>query len=358
MNIIFIFPFIYITAFLLLFLLPSWKLLIPVGIITFAALYWCFQDVSNGDGPGVIVAGFVLILIGVALISGFIGRAILFVTRQWLKKSVETTTIGVITFFLVPFIAFGIFYINIQIESARNAPPPESCLLKLHTVTLADIKFALPILPVIRVGEGKEFSPSYSLQRNEGSRIFCDHAKNNIPKLTNIYVDFESAHYERTNSQFCKNTQSQHPWWKRLCNPEQIDKLNFPVTLLLYELNNYNVSNHGYFEDKYKKIISSSQFSQSKIEEFEVFSSEKYQQQYWLTTHQLWTKDKNIPYFADCHSKLNNPKMLYCITGYHATDKLGVVYSFETEISDFRNQSLKIAERVNTMISDLQAHNP
>jgi len=70
-------------------------------------------------------------------------------------------------------LAYGLSLWRTSVQKARWEPPSSECTSSLHAATLGTMRLALPLAPVIAIGQGEEYAPTYRFDINEQARQFC-----------------------------------------------------------------------------------------------------------------------------------------------------------------------------------------
>jgi hypothetical protein len=162
----------YGLGFVCLAFLPRWRWLAFGTLAAFPFCLWLFRDLSQADGPSAAIAVFIAAALALGFASGFIARTII-IGARWSGRIVPRTVTLLATLILVPTLAYGLSLWRTSVQKARWEPPSSECTSSLHAATLGTMRLALPLAPVIAIGQGEEYAPTYRFDINEQARQFC-----------------------------------------------------------------------------------------------------------------------------------------------------------------------------------------
>jgi hypothetical protein len=340
----------YCLGFASLAFLPRWRWLVLAGLAAFFLCSWAFYDLSGADGPGAAIAVFVAAALALGFVAGFAARAVI-LAAGWSGRMIPQASALLSTLVLVPLPTFGWASWHNAVQRARWAPPSAECTSSLHVATLGNMRLALPLAPVISVGQGAEYAPAYRFDVNEQARRFCQKSSGSPPALTNLTLRLEAGPSGPLNlrtSWFCARRQD-YGWWDDVCRGKPGDPASeYPVKMTLYRIDRYNAARmHAFSADELgKPPADKGEFAD--IGGGVVRYSDE---------HDSYYKRADVPgYLARCfQAKSRRPPELYCDAGYRLTPELGLIYEFRTAPDDFAERSRQVDEKAREIVESLRA---
>lgn len=336
--------FIYFVGFALLACLPGWRSLLVGATLALLLCIWAVNEVLRIDSPGVAIALPVVALGCLGLFAGAAARAAILVSRsiQW---RMSPYAILAMAFIGIPPGVMGL-------SEARSwfmyAPPSAACSAKLHRATIGDVMLALPLAPVISVGEGQEFNPRYAFWQNRQARAFCWRASRPIA-LTNLNVDFVE-NSGRGRAAFCAKEQP-FAWWAAACSQGRSKaRSDYPERITVYVLGEYNAG----------RMIAHSANDWSiygrELAGLTPIALPDGAQEYVRDRYHYFTLPRPDGYVARCwkSSRGATPDEFYCNTGFPLTSRLGVAYNFRSSRLEFAEHAMRVDEKVRMVFDSLK----
>lgn len=340
----------YGLGFACLAFLPRWHWLALGTLAASSFCLWLFRDLSQADGPGEVIAVFVAAALALGFASGFIARTIILGAR-WSGRIIPRAVTLLATLILIPPLAYGFSSWRTSVQKARWTPPKAECTSSLHAATLGTMRLALPLAPIIAVGEGEEYAPTYQFDINEQARRFCRESAPLPPALTNVNLRLEpdpSNALHLRSSWFCTQRQD-YSWWSEVCRRQRgAPPSEYPVKMSLCWIDHYNAARmHAFSADQLKKPPARDGNFVDIGDGISRFND----------AHNSYFTRADLPgYLARCYGTRSESRPeLYCSAGYRLTPEIGLIYDFRADADDFAGRSRTADARAREVVESLRA---
>ncbi|MBO9096846.1 MULTISPECIES: hypothetical protein [unclassified Rhizobium] len=237
----------YLLGFAALAFWRRWWLLAPAVVAAFIFARVQFEDLSHGDGPGLVGGLALMLFLTVGMASGALASAIVIVGSRFRARRLRSPVVLP----LVAVLGFGSPFLywayGAHVREARRAPPPSACMTGLHRVSLASRAFDIPVSPVIGLMQAGGARKYFSLGYFQSAREFCDATAAGLLALDSLNVNLDGYPGRRpaqTDNAFCEVEHPTYLWAQTACHPiTSADVPEMPTTVTLQLRNpKYDIS--------------------------------------------------------------------------------------------------------------------
>lgn len=230
---------IYAVAFVLMFVLARWYVLLPGAVLAAGLVLWLFSGMQTANGPGAIGIALVGLPMALGFVAGFIARAIVLARAPARQSLRSTVAIGIVSFIAAPAIAYAIMTVTEERRRRYYAPPSAQCLARAQRAELAGVPLAIPLAPWISMGDGPTFDPggAYILSINEHARRLCADAAVAPVSLTHLTIDFQQPN---PAASFCR-AGPPYAWRAAACRRyDDLSPSRWPLEVSFYQIGAYD----------------------------------------------------------------------------------------------------------------------